>query len=280
MSVKRTRGSSSKKIVTALALSLALAACKGEDSAAAAPSAAGEVGPAGPAGPAGPKGDKGDKGDPGDPGSQGLPGIQGIQGAEGSPGPAGSQGIQGATGPQGLPGPQGNPGPQGVPGIQGVQGLQGPPGPPSLAVNAEASGFPTGPIPQNPACQGTGLGDSGMEFIAPTVQVVVEPGQGLLAHATTALGGAGGGAAANLSLNICWTGSDGQVFSDSNFLGDGGQRLSIAAGTSLPISLTRSFSSLVVAPDTYEVGLCGCIHTTTDAWTVEYSVLTVSVVSG
>jgi hypothetical protein len=122
-----------------------------------------------------------------------------------------------------------------------------------------------------------------MAFIAPTAQVVIDAGQGLVAHATTTMGGAGGNAASNLSLNICYAGSDGLLVSDSNFLGsDGVQPISVAAGTSLPISLTRSFSSLVLGetggPDTYEVGLCGCIHTATDAWEIDWSVLTVSVV--
>jgi len=85
--------------------------------------------------------------------------------------------------------------------------------------------------------------------------------------------------ASNLSINLCYQGTDGQLVSDGNFLGSiGAQPLSVAAGTSLPISLTRSYSSLVLAPDTYTVGLCGCITTVTDDWAIDWSVLTVTVV--
>jgi hypothetical protein len=142
----------------------------------------------------------------------------------------------------------------------------------------EASGGDLLGIPQNPACLGTGTGTSGMQFIAPTAQVVVGPAQGLIAAATTSMGGLGGVAASNLSLNVCYQGTDGLLVSDGNFLGSiGAQPLSVAAGTSLPLSLTRSFSSLVIGPDTYTVGLCGCVTTTTDNWAIDWSVLTVTV---
>jgi hypothetical protein len=176
-------------------------------------------------------------------------------------------------------GPAGPIGAQGPPGAQGDQGLQGPPGPASIAVITEASGGDVTGIPKDPGCLGQGVGDSGMLFIAPTAQVIVDAGQGISATATTSMGGFGGAAASNLSLNICYAGSDGLVVTDPNFLGSYGiQPISVAAGMSLPISLTRSFSSLVIPPDTYTVGLCGCIHTNTDEWSIDWSVLTVSVV--
>jgi hypothetical protein len=149
----------------------------------------------------------------------------------------------------------------------------------------EASGGDEVGIPQNDACDGSGAGDSGMEFIAPTAQVLVMPGQGVVANATTSLGGLGGAAASNLSINVCYRAAgDGLLVSDGNYLGSFGvQPISVAAGTSLPLSLTRSYSGLVlnVPPlgDSYEVGLCGCIHTLTDEWSIDWSVLTVSVVT-
>ena len=144
----------------------------------------------------------------------------------------------------------------------------------------EASGGDETGIPASTTCSGSGIGNSGMAFIAPTAQVLVGPGQGLLATATTSLGGLGGVAASALSVNVCYAGSDGVVVSDGNFLGSfPGQPLSVAAGTALPLSLTRSFSSLVLAPDAYTVGLCGCIHTLTDQWSIDWSVLTVTVVA-
>jgi hypothetical protein len=148
----------------------------------------------------------------------------------------------------------------------------------------EASGGDILGIPQDEACVGTGVGDSGMAFIAPTAQVEVLPGQGIVANATTTLGGLAGAAASNLSINVCYrTLPDGLLVSDGNFLGSFGfQPISVAAGTSLPISLTRSYSSLVLGTAeaaVYEVGLCGCTHTLTDEWSIDWSVLTVSVVA-
>jgi hypothetical protein len=144
----------------------------------------------------------------------------------------------------------------------------------------EASGGDVTGIPQVVGCTGFGEGDSGMEFIAPTAQVVVDAGQGISATATTTMGGLAGAAASNLSLNICYAGSNGILVADSNFLGSYPfQPIQVAAGTSLPISITRSFSPVILQPDTYTVGLCGCIHTTTDAWSIDWSVLTVSVIA-
>jgi hypothetical protein len=45
---------------------------------------------------------------------------------------------------------------------------------------------------------------------------VVGPGQGLIASATTSMGGLGGVAASNLSLNVCYAGTDGLVVSDGS----------------------------------------------------------------
>jgi hypothetical protein len=152
----------------------------------------------------------------------------------------------------------------------------------------EASGGSAGGVPQNETCAGSGTGDSGMDFIAPTAQVAVLPGQGIVASATTGLGGLGGAAASNLSLNVCYRevtdAGPGLLVSDGNFLGSFGvQPISVGAGTSLPMSLTRSFSGLVlnvpVDGVAYEVGLCGCVHTLTDQWSIDWSALTVSVVS-
>jgi hypothetical protein len=72
---------------------------------------AGERGPDGPAGPAGPPG----------PAGVGPPGPIGERGAKGDPGPAGPEGPQGIQGLQGA---------QGIQGPQGAQGPKGPPGPP------------------------------------------------------------------------------------------------------------------------------------------------------
>jgi hypothetical protein len=278
-----TPGSASRG-AAALALALVAAACdsSGDGGAAGAPGqlgpqgVQGEQGPQGPAGPQGPQGPQGEQGIQGPAGPAGPEGPAGPQGAQGA---QGVQGLAGATGATGATGPAGPEGPSGPAGPRGEQGLEGPAGPASIAVMTEASGGDVTGIPQDPGCLGHGVGDSGMLFIAPTAQVVVDAGQGLSATATTSMGGFGGAAASNLSLNICYAGSDGLVVSDPNFLGSyGTQPLSVAAGTSLPVSLTRSFSSLIVPPDTYTVGLCGCVHTNADEWAIDWSVLTVSVV--
>jgi collagen triple helix repeat protein len=255
---------------------------------------AGGLGPQGPQGLQGVKGDPGPQGiaglegpvgATGPQGPQGLQGLQGLKGDPGLQGIAGLQGLVGATGPQGPQGLKGDPGVQGTPGLQGSQGAQGPQGvagpvgAPSIALTVESSGGDLLGIPNDPSCIGTGTGDSGMEFIAPTALVMVGPSQGLVATATTTLGGLGGVAASNLSLNVCYAGSNGLVVSDGNFLGSfGSQPISVAAGTSPPMSITRSFSSFIVPPDTYTVGLCGCVHTLTDTWSIDWSVVTVSVV--
>lgn len=270
-------------VYVALALALVAAACdSGDAGAAGAPGQVGPQGEQGIQGPEGPMGLQGPQGEQGLQGEQGPIGLTGATGPQGPEGPQGTQGIQGpagATGPAGPAGPEGPMGPQGPAGPRGEQGLQGPAGPASIAAITEASGGDVTGIPQDPGCVGFGVGDSGMLFIAPTAQVVVEAGQGISATATTSMGGFGGAAASNLSLNICYAGSDGLVVSDGNFLGSPGvQPISVAAGMSLPISVTRSFSSLIVPPDTYTVGLCGCVHTNVDEWAIDWSVLTVSVV--
>jgi len=232
---------------------------------------AGAIGPAGAQGPAGPQGLQGLTGATGAIGPQGLQGLTGATGATGVVGPQGPQGLTGATGAIGPQGLQGLQGPQGIQGIQGAQGV---------VLVAEASGGDVTGIPNDTTCAGTGIGNSGMLFIAPTAQVQVGAGQALLASATTSLGGLAGAAASNLSVNVCYAGSDGVVVSDGNFLGSfPGQPLSVGTGTALPLSLTRSFSSLVLAPDAYTVGLCGCIHTLTDQWSIDWSVITVTVVA-
>jgi hypothetical protein len=200
-----------------------------------------------------------------------------LTGATGAIGPQGPQGLPGTTGAIGPQGPQGLTGATGATGPQGPQGLQGAQG---VVLMTEASGGDETGIPNDTTCAGTGIGDSGMLFIAPTAQVQVASGQAVLASATTSLGGLAGAAASNLSVNVCYAGSDGAIVSDGNFLGSfPGQPLSVGAGTSLPLSLTRSFSSLVLPPDAYTVGLCGCVHTLADQWSIDWSVLTVTVVA-
>jgi hypothetical protein len=207
----------------------------------------------------------------------------GATGAQGPAGTTGPQGPAGPTGPQGVAGPQGTTGPQGPIGLTGATGATGPQG----SQGATGLAGPIGPVgPAGPAslisatpassantafanpvgCDGV----IGMAFFGARVtNVVVGANQVVTATGTLDVG-SGAGAIAGLHLDICRQGTIGGVVADGNWFGP----LRLAANTSLPYTLSRSFDT--VTPGTYTIGLCGCVAGA-DAWLSDFSVLNVQV---
>jgi hypothetical protein len=243
----------------------------------------GATGPTGPTGPQGAQGLQGVAGPTGPTGPQGAQGLQGVAGPTGPTGPQGAQGIQGVAGPTGPTGPMGPTGPQGAQGIQGVAGPTGPTGPmgPTGLVSISfAAADVTNGLPRPPA--GTCDGQNGVGFVAnapapnrPTVTVTLAANQMITASSTVNLG-AGISPVTHLTLNLCHQLAGGTISAatDNDYLGYPGAWLTLPAGTSMPFSITRSFTGL--APGTYEIGLCGCVDGT-DAWVSDYAWLSVQV---
>jgi hypothetical protein len=126
-----------------------------------------------------------------------------------------------------------------------------------------------------PSAPGVCNGQAGLDFFGVTASVVLGANQSLTISGTADLG-AGVQPVGNLSLNLCYLGTTGSIsaLTDANNFGNVGSFLALPAGTFMPFTLTRSFTGL--PPDTYLVGLCGCIDGV-DAWVTDWSWINVQV---
>ncbi len=233
----------------------------------------GATGPQGPAGPQGPQGPQGATGPQGPAGPQGATGPQGPVGPTGPQGPAGANGIncwdlnqngvpdpaedrngdmvvdvldcQGATGPQGPAGPQGPQGPQGSTGAQGPAGPQGPQGPagPQGPSGVVASGWAQG-LGNNPTPT--------LAFLAPPVTIAVGTGERAFVVADKAFGSTVPGGGVGLNLYICYQASGAMV---PTAFGSGIFGLTVVQNQRAIFGMSAVLS--VLAPDTYQLGLCG-----------------------
>jgi len=125
-----------------------------------------------------------------------------------------------------------------------------------------------------PSAPGVCNGQAGLDFFGVTASVVLGTNQALTISGTANLG-AGAQPVDNLSLSLCYLGTTGSIsaLTDTNF-GFPGLFLALPAGAFMPFTLTRSFTGL--PPDTYQVGLCGCIDGT-DPWITDWSWINVQV---
>jgi hypothetical protein len=248
--------------------------------------AQGLAGPTGATGAQGPQGLTGPQGTQGITGPAGPVGPQGPAGPIGATGATGTQGLAGAAGATGATGAQGPQGPQGTAGPSGATGATGPAGPAGVVSVTNVTAV-NGGIAASPQCDG----NIGMAFFGATATVKLLAAQAMTVTVTADLG-TGAAPASNLTLNICYQGTTGglSALTDPWFLGNtAGAPLSLPANTAIPFTLTRSFATTgtpqppppnspeaLIPPDTYVVGMCGCIAGT-DTWLSDVSWLSVTV---
>ena len=105
-----------------------------------------------------------------------------------------------------------------------------------------------------------------MAFFGATATVTVTGANQVVAvSGTTDLGSSG--PATGLHLDLCYQGSGTGFVAEGLWFGP----LTSAGGSRMPYSLTRSFQP---QPDTYTVGLCGCIAGS-DPWLADFSTVSV-----
>ena len=140
----------------------------------------------------------------------------------------------------------------------------------------------TGPIPSGVAGTCDPTTGAGFGFFGGAGGVRVSNlalGANQLVSVTGAADLGGAASVSNLLLDICYQSATTGFVADGKSFGTPTTPLSLPGGARLPFQLSKTLSLPASdAGDSYTVGLCGCINSTTDLWTSDFSWLNVQVI--